>query len=264
MTPSAIAVLVSMAIAGGGGGGGAGGVATVQSVSAISKVGTVGSQSVTAQSGIANGDLLLLVQVLRNSTNEVPTGPGGAWGTHAATAVGGVGSWGAESGDSRVTLWQKVADGTESGTSLGITWTDTTASAAVAFLIRISGANSGWQTSASSSGEDETGPAISVTGGSTITFFTNDVIFAFFGTNTSNGAGSNAAISVSGVTLGAVTVDMNDSTFIANDAAVYAFHATVTSGSGSAVAPQASLDWSEGTTPATTGPILFFRVRNAP
>jgi hypothetical protein len=262
MTPSAIAVLVSMAIAGGGGGPSQGGAITWQSVSAVSKVGTVGTQNVTYQSGITSGERLYLVHVLRTSTNEQPSNPTG-WGVPIISLVGGVSSWAPESGDARITVWEKIASGTESGgADVTITWTDNVNSAALAFIIRLSGANAGWQTTLVASGEDETGPSIAVTG-SALNLFVNDLIIAIFATNTSNGAPTSQSLSAGSVVLGSTTDRVNDSTFIAYDAAVDCFTAAVSSSPGSG-APSGSLTYSEGATPATTGPMVFIVARNAP
>jgi len=247
------------AVSAGGGGEVAGGAITYQSTSAVSKIGTVGQIDVTCQT-VTAGWKLLYVHILRTSTNETPTGPAG-WSL-VTSAVGGVGSWAAESGDTRVTIWEKTAAGTEGGTTVSATWTDTTSSSSVAFIIALSGANAGWQTTTATSGEDETALAISVTGGGTLTFLQNDLLLAVYGTNTSNGAGGSETLTATGATLGSVAVRVNDSTFIAFDAAVDAFTAPVSSGTAT-VAPQGTLNWSEGATPAATGVMVFVRIRNA-
>lgn len=246
---------------GGGGGGGAGGAITWQSVSTASAVGSVATQNVTYQASIASGEKLLLIQSLRTSTDDNPADPSG-W-TRVTSAVGGVDVWGSESGNTRVTVWEKTAAGTESGGSdVTITWSDSSASTAVAIIVRLTGANAGWQATTATSGEDETGPAISVTGGGSLSFLTNDLLIAAYGTNTSNGIGTSEALVATGATLGSVTVRSMQNWFVGNDVALDVFSAAVSSGTAT-VAPQGTLTWSEGATPATTGVMVFVRVRNA-
>ncbi len=95
-----------------------------------------------------------------------------------------------------------------------------------------------------------------------MTFLANDLLVAVYGTNTSNGAGGSEALTATGATLGTVTQRSATNWFVGFDAAIDIFDAAVSSGTAT-VAPQGSLTWSEGATPATTGVMVFVRVRNA-
>ena len=246
----------------------AGGAITWQATGATTNTPGAATQDVVYPASIASGEKLLLIQALRandgggeaSANYDTPATPSG-W-TLVATAFGGAASWGFQTGKSRVTVWEKTAAGTESGgADVTITWTNSGASVALAKIVRLSGANAGWQATTATAGDDSSGgTSVSATGAGSLTFLANDLLLAIFSTNSSDGIGTSPTLTATGATLGSVT-ERDGTTGAAggNQGGIMPYSAAVSSGSAT-VAPSSTITWTEGT---PSGPIVFVRVRNA-
>ena len=73
----------------------------------------------TLPTGITAGMLLLLVEAWTTNGNVPPTTDPTGW-TRAGNAVGGAGSWASGTGPRGLTVWWKIAAGTESGTTVSV------------------------------------------------------------------------------------------------------------------------------------------------
>lgn len=251
----------------GGGGGGPGGAITVQAVGTLAEANGATSDTVDYPASVAAGEYLALLTVLRANDGggdlaanyNTQTTPA-AFTLHT-TAIGGTGAWGGQTGLARATLALKVpAAGTETGSET-VSWTNSAASSFLGVMMRLSGANAGWQTTTTASGQDTTaGASWSVTAGSNLDFQPNDLLIALTATTSEDGVASTESLSASGITFGTVTRHVDQPQIGGFRSYMHVMSAPVSSGSGT-VAPTAAITFLFGVHVGTT---LFIRVRNNP
>jgi hypothetical protein len=175
---------------------------------------------------ISSGDLLLLTVVNKYPTNG-PSTPSG-W-TLLRQDSGGNGSAGADSGDVYVTVFYKIADGTETGT---LTVTVTGGNSTGAYITQYRKTGGTWQIAASGGSDNVTGTAWSVTTADNVNLAVDDFVIAFSGSNSDSGAYSTHAFSSTGITFSARTERIDVSNAQGDDNRLFAASATVTAGSG--------------------------------
>ena len=208
-----------------------------------------------------SGNKLLMCFVTRSDTNAQPTTPSG-WNAVIST-IGGAGSWGAGTGDVRVTVYERTSDGTEGGTNVSVDWDVGTSSGAVGGQIfQFSKTNSTWVTPVAVSGADTSeGTSWSVTASSSMTMRTNDLVFVCSGTH-EDGAGStfsSHSISATDITFGSITERSDNEIAFGNKGGVNVVTVPVTTGNASARTPALTMT-AGGGTPA--GVTVFVRLRD--
>lgn len=237
--------------------GGQGGAITWQALtSPANTAGGATSLGVVATTPIESGEKLLLLQVLGTSANDNPGDPSG-W-TEVCTALAGEGSWASNSGQRRVKVWEKLADGTEDGTTVTINWTNAAASTAGGSIIRLSGANAGWQATSCTSGSDTTGGTSWSATGSSTEYLVNDLLIVLNGANNGDASATSSTITATGVTFGSTTQRISTlmtGGFGGNFAIASAAVTAAATG-----APTIATTYSGGT---PSGASLFIRIRNA-
>lgn len=151
-------------------------------------------------SGITSGQYLTC-QVSSGATNsETPTTPSG-W-TLLATGASTDGTYGVDTGPRRMTVFGKIADGTESGT---LTVSITNGGTCRGSIIRWTKAGSGaWVVSAQGGDDSTSGTGFSATF-SSMNWNTGDATLVAVGQRVDTVTQSSQSLTASGVTFGAIT-----------------------------------------------------------
>jgi hypothetical protein len=126
--------------------------------------GTGATAAPTYPGSIAVDDLLLLVVAWANTTNVAPTTPAGWTAPPNNTYTGGAGAFGVDTGPRGVTVFYRIADGTESG-SVTVTNPGTTPTIS-AQIIRLSKTGATWELKVVGGGDTTSDTAYSVTAAS--------------------------------------------------------------------------------------------------
>lgn len=209
---------------------------------------------------IAAGDLLWLLVVNKYPTNG-PSTPSG-WTFYAQTS-GGQGSSGADSGNVYVTLYYRIADGTETGT---FTVTITGANSSRAQVTRWSkGAGETWGLSSPSTATFAAGTAVSFTGSIDPGAATGDQIAVFGGANTNAFSLSSPKLTLPGTVIGDPGGPFQESAGANGDhIRIWGSQHGVTSGvSSGAPAFTATYSGTSGNSPAGAAIIVRMSVRGA-
>jgi hypothetical protein len=176
--------------------------------------GANGSTSVAPSypTGITAGQYLLCVVTSGATNSEVPTTPSG-W-TLLATGASTDGTFGVDTGPRRVTVFGKVADGTESGT---LTISITNGNTCRATISRFTKAGAGaWVVDAQGGNDSTSGTGFSVTFGS-MNWNTGDVAIVAVGQRVDTVTQSAQSLTASGVTFGARTNRASTAVTTGND-----------------------------------------------
>jgi len=208
-------------------------------------------------SGITAGQLLVLTVSWGNSAGTAPTTPSG-WGFQG-TANNTTGTFGTDTGPRRVSVYAKIADGTETGT-LNVTATGNNTGGAS--IIRLAHTNAGydWAVAVSTGADSTAGTGVSVTGGSTIAFQAGDLMVISVGQLVDNSTQSAKSITATGITFGTLTNRASVAITTGSDMRHIVDTVPVSSGSGT-VAPVYAYTASSATTQAA---VVFLRVREVP
>lgn len=227
--------------------------------------GTTGSNTTTGTTAptvaypasIAEGDLLVMFVVNRPATSTPSTPAGWTAPSNNTLSCGdGTGTGGADSGDVRITVFTKEADGSESGSvTLAIT-SGTSCGASMSRYTRTTGKL--WSVAVVNGATPTTGTTSwSVTGGSDPGVLGGDIVVALSGVNSDAATYSAEALSQTGITFGAANERADFAVTTGNDLRVIVSDHLVTSGTSSA-APVFTMTASTGT---PEGGTLFVRVR---
>lgn len=202
---------------------------------------------------IAANDLLILVTC---SKYKQPTSVTGSW-TLLASHNAGAGSSGADSGQAYLSVYYKMATGSESGT---ITVSVSGGNCVVARIGCFDWNKTGNLELATAQGGDTTsGTAWSVTTG-TLEMKPNDFIFAFSAGN-SDATMTSHGLSASGITFGSVVERIDNGTSSGDNCNIFGADARVSSGSGT-VAVTYTATASISHTNDLCGPTIIMRARD--
>lgn len=217
------------------------------------------SLSVPHPSGIAAGNLLVLV-VGNKYPTAGPATPAG-WSL-AAQATGGLGGQAADSGAVYSTVFVKVATGSESG-NLSVTLAGANSSMARMFRYVKTGAS--WDTAATTGADSVPNLAWSVIGAANPGLTAGDVLLLSSSLNCDRVNGWTQSVTATGATFG-TRVERNDTTTTSgNDQALVVSEHPVASGTATA-APVYSMTGSGGagaTANCPTGASVFLRLRES-
>lgn len=185
---------------------------------------------------VTTGNILLYCLEHRDSpTHPVTTSPSGF--TLLAQATGGSGSSGADSGICFVTVWYKISDGSESGTTVNSAATSgrTGQARIIQYKLR---SGSTWDIASTTGSDNTSGPDWSVTMNTNPGVIAGDTVIAVSGQNTDVGIRtSNPAPSFTapGVVFGFSSVRANGTTTFGDDSALNIVGANVHAGAATGV-----------------------------
>lgn len=186
-------------------------------------------QSYTLPAGHTTDDLLLAICGIKPSTTT-PDNPSGYTAEADVSTATGQAFGASDAGEIRAMAWYKVDGGAEA--TPGHTFTVRYSPLMLAMLaLDSSNAGSGW-TVDSTTGVDntDTDTSISATGGS-MTWATGDMVVVVSAAGSDQSTESSAALSIPGVSLGALTEQLaTNTTSVGTDGALYVYTALVTSG----------------------------------
>jgi hypothetical protein len=220
------------------------------------------SVAITIPAAVAAGDKIVLVVGDKDATPVViPNTPANY--TQIGTIEGGVGSFAADAGPSRITIFYKTtdADGTEDSTPVTVTLTSATNQAAWGIAVVFAKASGGntWDTPVSTTGLDTTGvnSTYSATGGANPGVTTGDgIVCGCCIPSDTQTAANSPNITQTGITF-TQTHSGNIESTTGNDIGGHVTAATV-SGTASA-APSYGVTFTGSTT--AYGPMMFVRLR---
>ena len=210
---------------------------------------------------IAAGDLLILLVGMKPSTanSGSVTTPSGWTSVASLTGAGGYGATlGADTGNTNVWAFSKVADGTESGT---LAVSVATNNVSWMTIHRLSNATGVWDV-AGATGSDTSAGNVSVTFSSDPGVTSGDYIVAamVIPTDVTTPTQFSAeAFSQTGVTFGTVTEVVEPDSTTGNDIGGFVIRAAVSSGTSSAAPVMTAT--AGGTTTNVRGPAVFVRAR---
>lgn len=177
--------------------------------------------------GIQAGDVLLILAGSKYPP-AVPAAPSGF--ELLGTMSGGTSAQGADSGPATITVFKRIADGTESGT-MDITAVGGTDVASVMIALR-SDITNVWNIQASGGPRNSGGNPWTITTEGSLNIEAGDMVLAISCSNTDAGVPSNHSMTLSGVTLDSATERISFVSGVGDDVRVIMSHQTATSGSG--------------------------------
>lgn len=194
-----------------------------------------------------------------NTAGTAPTMPAG-W-TKVLDFEGGVGTWAADTGPRRVTVFQKdTVTGTETGTVTVSLAGNTTNNTLRATIMRVEvPVGYGIDVAASTGADTTSGTAFSVTGSTAISFAPGDLLLIAIAQATDSATQSAQSITASGVTFGTRTNRSTVAVTNGNDHR-HIFDTVFVAAGTATVAPTYSYTASA----ATSGPAGFLRMRAVP
>lgn len=221
--------------------------------------------TVAHPASVVAGDLLVLVIGQKPSTANsggVDT-PAGWMAITSLTGAGGYGATlGADTGNTNIYGYYKVATGTESGTNLSITTTNH--NVGFAQIYRLSTDGIGWEV-VGTTGSDTSAGSVSVTFSSNPGVTSGDYVIAAMCIPTDVTTPSQfsaEALSATGATFGTVTEVGEFDTATGNQVGGFTARAAVTAGTASAAPVMTAT--AGGTTTNVRGPAIFIRIRDVP
>lgn len=215
------------------------------------------SLSVGLPATVNAGDLLLLWVVNKYPSNG-PAEPAG-W-TTVGLATGGAGSAGVDSGSVYSTLFTKVADGTEGGTSVTVSIPSGNASRGMAWTIT-KAADKAWEASYAT-GTSNTPGNWSTTFNVNPGITAGDLVWVFNGVNGDAASSwSSESLSIAGLTLGTMTERHDATTTQGDDLGMYATSHPVSSGTATAAGTYTATRAGSTTANSPTGASLLVRFR---
>lgn len=224
-------------------------------------VATTSPLSTPYPASIASTDLLLhfIASKFVGSAHTTPTGF-----SFLDTEAAGTGSeFGSDRGTVVASLYDRIADGSETG-SLSTTWTGLTsgsvAQGIIARITRSGGSGFSIATTTARWTTDNTNP-ISVTFDDAIDFAVDDYCVILYGNNSDTPTGiSPTSLAASGITFGSLTAQLWAPTLEGGDQAIAYIDAVVTAGSGTATP---SFEAEKTANNVGEGPLIFIRIREA-
>jgi hypothetical protein len=223
---------------------------------AFSSIGTSASGSTTVApsypASIASGDYLTCVVTSGATSSETPTTPTG-W-TLLGTGASTDGSFGVDTGPRRVTVFGRIADGTESGT---LTVSITNGNTCRGSIIRwTKSALFGWNVVGSGGNDSTSGTGFSATTGA-IDWAVGDCTLVAVGQRVDSATQSSQSLTATGITFGTRTNRRTDADTTGNDHRhVIDTFAATTAGTGSQ-APT----WAYTASASVSGGLVIVRLR---
>jgi hypothetical protein len=204
---------------------------------------------------------MLIVSVANKYPTNGPTTPAGWTLLATGQKQGGHGSSGIDTGQVYITVFQRIADGTESGT-LAISIPSGNSAVAVMVMYSV-GASSTWGTSARNAAENTPGTAWSAVTGSDLNVTVGDLVLLASGINTDNYSASAETISCAGATFGTCNERFDSGTITGDNCGLVVADALVTAGTSSGVQTYA-MTMSGSAVDAPAGATIFLRIREIP
>lgn len=217
------------------------------------------SLSVGYPSGIAQNDLLILTVVHKYPAASTPATPSGWTAPSNNSGTGGTGT-GADSGEAAVTMFYRVADGTESG---NVTVTITSGNSALGAIHRYRSTRPivFWDVACTFGGDNTSDTTWSVTGAADQGVVGGDWVVAGSGSNTDTYSYSAEAITQTGITWGTNTERTDTGTTSGDDTRIVVSDHVASSGTSSA-APVFSMTASGSNANGPRGGTVMMRIRD--
>jgi hypothetical protein len=212
------------------------------------------------------GNLLVVIIGAKPETLVGDTTPPTGWTYQAAASgTGGTGTFAADTGLTSVSVYTKVADGTEAGgtVNFAMTGTNDANDVVAAVCIPFGGTDLVWEIAGTKGDDTTTGTPFTATGAADPGLQSGDYLIAagIIPTDVTTPAQFSAeTLSATGATFGAVTEVIEFDTTLGYDLGGVVVYAPVTGGPSSS-APTFSAT-AGGTTTNVAGPIAFLRIRN--
>lgn len=207
--------------------------------------------------GITAGQLIIISVCNKYPPNN-PTTPAGFTLASNAQGTGGSGAAGIDTGTVYMTVYYKIANGTETG-NLNITFIGTNNSA-IGRIFRYTNATSNWDVVAANGSDNTAGTSWLTTMNVNPGITANDMIVVSSGINTDAYTYSAQAPAEPSVTFGATTERQDSGTTSGQDCALVVTETPVTAGT-STVAPTYSMTSSGTAANNPAGSSVMFRLR---
>ena len=220
--------------------------------------------SYPSMTGANSSTALYLIATGRSNTAATEFAiTGGGW-TNIGTLEGGTGTWGADAGTRRVTVFRKdTVTGSESGT-VTLTLAGTTANTLYGSIVRVDAPAAGYTLTQSvvSGADTSAGTAVSITASSTLDYAANDLILVCHASpSDTGGVVGSPSLTASGSTFGSLTSRASIAVTGGNDHRHVVYSAVVTA-AGSAAAPVFAYTASGTNSGNASGPAIFVRIRS--
>jgi hypothetical protein len=216
--------------------------------------------SVAYPTSISAGDLLILFVANKYPTNG-PSLPGGFFAPSGNQYSRGGGTPGADTGDVYITVYLRIADGTETG-SVSVTVTGANTSIGRMFRYTKS-ATSTWGYACAGGSDNAAGTSWSVTAGSDPGVTANDMVVVGSGICGNTDTATAELITQTGVTFGAMVERQDSGSNTGDDISMWVTEHPVSSGTGS-VAPVYTATVAGTGSATAAGASLFLRLREIP
>lgn len=189
---------------------------------------------------------------------NLPSTPAG-WTAAPAAYSGGSGASGVDAGQAYVIYFYKIADGTESGTTVNVTITGgNTCKGSITRFTKTAALE--WSVAFAGGSSNTAGLAWAVTADVDPGLQTGDLVFAYSGVNSDIATWSTEAMTATGATFGSATERVDSNTANGDDCAIFASDHPVTAGvSSGVIAYSAVASTTLGNAPA--GATIFMRLR---
>lgn len=194
-----------------------------------------GSPSPTCPT-VSSGDLMVLIVGHKYSGQTCATPSG--WTAPANNSyTGGAGSSGVDSGVVRVTMFVKIADGSEDGTTVNCSISGGDASIAYIMAYRQTTGTNTWSYSCTGGSDNSVGTSWSVTGSADPDVVDNDwMVVGSMINGDDSGPWSSESISITGATMAAMTERLDQVTSLGDDGRLVIADSECTAGDSSAAA----------------------------
>lgn len=190
--------------------------------------------TVAYPAGITAGQLLVMVVGNRPNASTVTKPTGWEDFSGSNTATGGAGSEGAGTGTMRVTMFYRIADGTETGSVTLSIGSGTSVSACIFRVTR--GLAKQFSLALATGADSSAGTAWSVTFGSDPGVTANDLVYVFSVSSEDTASFASEALSQTGITYGTMVERLDQNVTTGNDQRLVVAEFPVTSGTSSAAA----------------------------
>jgi len=215
------------------------------------------SLSVAYPTGITAGQLLVLFIANKYPTNA-PSLPNGWTAPSGNQYSRGGGTPGADTGDVYITVFVRIADGTETG-NLAVTLTGANTSLGVIFRVT-KAAGMDWGYACAGGSDNAAGTSWSVTAGANPGVTASDMVFVGSAICGNTDTATAEAISQTGVTFGTMVERVDTGTNNGDDISIWVTEHPVSSGTGSAAPVYTATVAGTGSATAA-GASLFLRLR---
>jgi len=217
------------------------------------------SLSIAYPTGITAGQMLLMFISNKYPTNG-PSLPAG-WSAPANNQFSrGGGTPGVDTGDMYITLFYKIADGTETGSQ---SVTVTSGNSCLGVIMRYTKTTGGWQIACAGGSDNVAGTAWSVTAASNPGVTASDMVLVGSAICGNTDTATVEAITQTGVTFGTMVERVDTGTNNGDDCSIWVTEHPVTAGPGSAAPAYTATVGGTGSANAA-GASIFVRLREVP